>query len=93
VSFLQLDVSAAPEKLLEQAEPTIGDIYKKAGGTAGFWLVYRVNPMRCAVMAFDLDGVFTGTSEYGTHYFRDHPGRRVGRAEIPRVTVIEWFPQ
>ena len=91
---LKLDLSGAPEEVIRSNLPEPGDVYAKAGGAAGFWVVVAVTPNggQCVVMSFDTDGQVTGAQRYGLHYFRDNSHRRrVGTVEIPQFNVT-WEP-
>lgn len=88
---LTLNISDAPPEVMRSDWPEPGDVYSKAGGQPGFWVVVSVTPngSQCCVLAFDMQGQVTGASRYGLHYFRDNSHRRVGRVEIPSFNV-QW---
>lgn len=88
---LALNLNGAPPEVMRSPSPEVGDVYSKAGGQPGFWVVVAVIPTSCIVMAFDMTGQVTGASRYGASYFRDNDHRRVGRVEIPTFNV-EWEP-
>lgn len=88
---LRLSVEGMPAEYARTNYPEPGDVYSKAGGQPGFWVVVAVTPneAQCIVLAFDMNGRVTGASRYGISYFRDNSHRRVGRTEIPQFNV-EW---
>lgn len=90
---MSLDVASAPEEYVRTNLPEPGDVYSKAGGPPGFWLVVAVTPRenQCVVLSFDMQGQVTGAQRYGISYFRDNSHRRVGRTTIPSFQ-IEWEP-
>jgi hypothetical protein len=75
--------------------PEPGDVYSKAGGTPGFWVVVSVTERgsQCCVLAFDMEGQVTGASRYGISYFPDNSHRRVGVVEIPSFNVTWDAPR
>lgn len=90
---LTLNLGSAPPELLRSGYPEPGDVYSKAGGQPGFWVIVSVNGAQCCVLAFDMDGQVTGASRYGLSYFRDNSHRRVGTVEIPAFNVVWDAPR
>jgi len=87
---LALDLSNAPAGALRSGDPEPGDVFRKAGGPPGFWLVVAVTSGgSCHVLSFDHTGEINGSQSYRAGYFRDNMQRRVGRAELPLLT-ISW---
>lgn len=86
---LTLNLAGAPIEVMRTNYPEPGDVYSKAGGQAGFWVVVATGNTGCYVLAFDLEGQVTGANRYGISYFRDNSHRRVGRVEVPSFNV-EW---
>lgn len=81
---LTLDLGAAPAEFMRSNYPEPGDVYSKAGGQPGFWVVVSVTQTQCCVMAFDMEGQVTGASRYGLSYFRDNSHRRVRQSDYNR---------
>jgi hypothetical protein len=86
---LKLELGGAPPEVMRTNYPEPGDVYSKAGGQPGFWVVVAVTENATTVLAFDMEGQITGAQRYGIHYFRDNMHRRVGNVEIPMFNV-EW---
>lgn len=88
---LFLNVSNAPEEIMRSNLPQPGDVYSKAGGQPGFWVVVAITERenQAIVLSFDMQGRVTGAQRYGISYFRDNCHRRVGSTEIPTFNV-EW---
>lgn len=86
---LQINLEGAPREVLRTDWPESGDVYSKAGGQPGFWVVVAVTPneRQCIVLAFDMQGQVTGASRYSISYFRDNCHRRVGRTEVPSFNI------
>lgn len=88
---MRLDLSHAPADVLKDDNPSVGDIYRKAGGQPGFWWIISVTPNGDAyALAFDNSGQITGAQRYGRSYFAERDHRRVGRADVPPINV-EWI--
>jgi hypothetical protein len=85
---LKLDLSDAPEDVMSHAIEA-GDVYSKAGGGPGFWVVVAIRGQTCYVLAFDIDGEVTGAQSYTLKYFLDRDHRYCGRVEIPHFNV-DW---
>lgn len=90
---LTLNLQDAPAELTRSNYPEPGDVYSKAGGQPGFWVIVFVNSAQCCVLAFDMEGQVTGASRYGLSYFRDNSHRRVGTVEIPTFNVVWDAPR
>lgn len=88
---LSLNINNAPSEILRTNYPEPGDVYSKAGGQPGFWVVVSVTERgnQCIVLSFDMQGVVTGAQRYGISYFHENSHRRIGRTEIPTFNV-EW---
>jgi hypothetical protein len=86
-----LKIDNAPAEVFRDNNPQVGDIYRKAGGTPGFWWVIAVcNNGDAYVLALDNRGQITGAQRYGRNYFAERDHRRVGFATIP-VVEPEWL--
>ena len=86
MSEFRVNMGDVPEDALRCC-PTIGDVYKKDGGPAGFMLIVSDNGSTLAYIAFDRAGVITSVGQ-GNHYYFS---RRmyVGRVEeFPAINVI-----
>lgn len=88
---LKLNVEGIPVEFARSNYPEPGDVYSKAGGQPGFWVVVAITERgnQCIVLAFDMQGTVTGAQRYGVSYFHENCHRRVGRTEIPQFNV-EW---
>jgi len=90
---MRLNLSAIPDEIRRiSSTPEPGDVYRKAGGQPGFWVVISVRANGdCYVLAYDNVGELTGAARYGASYFSDRPNRLVGRVKLPDFEV-EWMP-
>jgi hypothetical protein len=87
-----IPVDQAPEEVLRSlVEP--GDVFKKAGGSPGFFLVVAISKNGMGEMVhavgYDVTGRPNSTASYGLHYFERNLVRRVGRVSLPDLAV-EW---
>jgi hypothetical protein len=88
---MRLNLSNAPADILKDDNPSLGDIYRKAGGQPGFWwIIALTNNGDAYALAFDNNGQITGVQRYRRSYFAEHDHRRVGHADIPSIDP-EWF--
>ena len=92
MSTFTIPMEAAPEAAFESVVQP-GDIFKKAGGSPGFFMVVAISKNGMGEMAhvvgYDTDGRPTSTASYGLHYFARNLVRRLGRAELPPLNV-QW---
>lgn len=84
-----LNLSNAPPEVLKDDNPQVGDIYRKGGGTPGFWWIITVQQNAVIAIAFDSGGNITGAQRYVRTYFAERDYRRVGYASVPQVEP-EW---
>jgi len=90
--MLRLDISNAPQAATADDSPQVGDVYRKAGGKPGFWVVVSVcQNADCYVLAFDHSGFITGCQRYLANYFDRNDHRRVGRLRTGLDFEVEWF--
>ena len=91
ITNLHLNVLNAPAEVLKDENPSVGDIYRKAGGPPGFWWIISVMAgVGCYAISFNRNGYITGCQRYNTSYFAEKDHRRVGFAEV-KVINPEWF--
>jgi hypothetical protein len=87
---MRLITDNAPPEAIDLGGPRPGDVYSKAGGQPGFWLVVAATSGGYAnVLAYDLEGNITGAQRYSAAYFEERDHRRVGRCTLPDLSV-EW---
>ncbi len=87
----QIDLTDAPRAALAMEYPEVGDVYKKAGGKPGFWVIVAISGDNAHVIAFDHEGVCTGTQSYRASYFAENSSRKVGVAmNLPNKIAIAW---
>lgn len=87
----RLNVEDAPEDVRRVDHPEPGDVYRKAGGPGGFWVIIAVTPNGSAyALGFDLEGELKTAQQYSANYFDRNDHRRVGRCQLPQFNV-EWF--
>lgn len=88
---MRLNMDGAPDSVREERGPIVGDIYRKAGGSPGFWWVISVTGSGDVyVLSFDMQGLVTGAQRYGRSYLAERDHRRVGHADVPLIDV-EWY--
>jgi hypothetical protein len=68
--------------------PSVGDVYKKDGGPAGFMLIVSDNGSTHGYLAIALDGRITGVGQGNSYYF----SRRcfVGRVDDFPPLQMNW---
>jgi len=84
-----IPIDNAPEDVLRSlVEP--GDVFKKAGGSGGFFLVIAISKNGMGdmvhVVGYDVTGRPNSTASYGLHYFERNLMRRVGRVDLPDLS-------
>ncbi len=81
--------NAPPEVLRSLVEP--GDVFKKAGGSPGFFMVIAISKNGMGdmvhVVGYDVTGRPSSTASYGLHYFERNLMRRVGHADLPDLNI------
>lgn len=86
-----IDMATAPQNAARRYWPRVGDVYAKAGGKPGFWIVVAVSEETAHVLAFDTDGNCTGAQSYRASYFEENTHRKVGAAmNLPNKIAIAW---
>lgn len=89
-----IDMSDAPPNAAMRYGPKVGDIYAKAGGKPGFWLIVALTGETAYALAFDTDGLCTGAQSYRASYFEENSHRKVGVAtNLPERISISWSAQ
>lgn len=89
---MRLNLNDIPEDYRRIASPQVGDVYSKAGGSPGFWVVVSVKPNGdCYVLAYDSVGELTGASRYAASYFYNNNDQLVGRTQLPDMMNVEWL--
>lgn len=83
----RIDMGDVPLEAM-RCGPTVGDVYKKDGGPAGFMLIVSDNGSTHGYLAFAPDGRITGVGTGNSYYF----SRRlyVGRVEEFPPLQIAW---
>lgn len=90
---MRLNLASMPPEVVAMGSPEPGDVYRKAGGQPGFWVVISVRGYGdCYVLAYDNAGELTGAARYGANYFADNERRRVGRVALPSMVEVDWLP-
>lgn len=90
-----ISMDGAPEEAIRSVvEP--GDVFKKAGGSPGFFLVIAISKAGMGEMAhvvgYDVTGRPNSTASYGLHYFERNLVRRLGRVDLPDLNIV-WGDQ
>jgi hypothetical protein len=90
---MKLNLGGMPEDLARWSSgPEPGDVYRKAGGQPGFWVIISMRANGdCYVLAYDVAGELTGAGRFAASYFADRPNRLVGHVALPDFDV-EWRP-
>lgn len=86
----QIPMDAAPEIATRSlVEP--GDVFKKYGGSAGFFMVIAISKNGMGdmvhVVGYDISGKPNSTASYGLHYFERNLDRRIGHADLPDLNI------
>lgn len=90
--MLRLNIGDAPPEVSGDESPQVGDVYRKAGGPPGYWVVVSVCPNADVyVLAFNRDGYVTGAQRYMANYLTRNDHRRVGRLKTAFDFDVEWF--
>lgn len=91
MSDWRIDLSNAPRAALAAEWPQVGDVFRKAGGKPGFWVIVAISSDNAHVISFDHEGVCTGTQTYRASYFAENAHRKVGVAmNLPNQIAIAW---